>query len=58
MTRRALVEFDSEHPDFPRWGSPEFAPVQGPCRLTLMLHEHRRAKPSEHAPMVQLELFA
>jgi hypothetical protein len=43
MTRRPLVEFASEHPDFPRWGSPEFAPVQGPTRLTLMQNESLHA---------------
>jgi len=55
VTRRPFVEFASEHPDFPRWGSPGFAPVQEPTRLTLLLNEKRRA--SDAAGPRQLELF-
>lgn len=55
MTRRARVEFDSEHADFQRWGSPGFAPVQEPTRLTLMLNEKRRAH--DIVEPRQLELF-
>jgi hypothetical protein len=42
----------SEHPDWPAWGTPGWAPMMGPNRLTLVLagREVRR-------PMHQLVLF-
>ena len=33
----ALEQHPSEHPDWPRWGSPEWAPVMEPTRLTWLL---------------------
>lgn len=53
MTRRQHVPLDSEHPDYPRWGSPDWAPMQEPTRLTLELNAKRRTAPQP----VQLELF-
>jgi 5'-3' exonuclease len=42
--RKAAPEFDSEHPDFPQWGSPGWAPKQGPGPLeAARVHEREAA---------------
>jgi 5'-3' exonuclease len=41
--RKAAPEFDSEHPDFPTWGSPGFAPKQGPGPLEAARVKEREA---------------
>lgn len=42
-TKKAPPVFDSEHPDFPKWGSPDWAPKQGPGPLEAARVKERAA---------------